>query len=55
MGIVLDRPFPTFPNGFSAEIVADLRAHRTRRARQQGASGTEIIDELGPDTCEPAR
>ncbi len=50
MGIVLDRPFPTFPNGFSAEIVAEF-ARRTGRGvlGNKAASGTEIIDELGPE------
>jgi phosphopentomutase len=50
MGIVLDRPFPTFPDGFSAEIVAEF-ARRTGRGvlGNKAASGTEIIDELGPE------
>jgi len=50
MGIVLDRPFPVFPNGFPADIVAEF----SRQARRcvlgnKAASGTQIIDELGAE------
>src|SRR5262245_44943589 len=50
MGIVLDRPFPTFPNGFSAETIAEF-VRRTGRGvlGNKAASGTHIIDELGPE------
>ena len=50
MGIVLDRPFPVFPNGFSNDIVREF-ARRTGRAvlGNKAASGTAIIDELGPE------
>jgi phosphopentomutase len=50
MGIVLDRPFPTFPNGFSASVI-DAFSRRTGRAviGNKAASGTAIIDELGPE------
>src|SRR5215470_10262275 len=49
MGIVLDRPFPTFPHGFPADIV-EAFSRRTGRAviGNKAASGTAIIDELGP-------
>ena len=50
MGIVLDRPFPVFPNGFPSEIIAEF-SRRTGRAviGNKAASGTEIIVELGPE------
>jgi phosphopentomutase len=50
MGIVLDRAFPTFPNGFSPEIIAEF-ARRTGRGvlGNKAASVTQIIDELGPE------
>lgn len=50
MGIVLDRAFPTFPNGFAAEVLAEF-SRRTGRATlgNRAASGTAIIDELGPE------
>jgi phosphopentomutase len=50
MGIVLDRAFPTFPNGFAPEIIAEF-ARLTGRGvlGNKAASGTEIIDQLGPE------
>jgi phosphopentomutase len=50
MGIVLDRPFPVFPNGFAPEIVSEF-SRQTRRAvlGNKAASGTEILDELGSE------
>lgn len=50
MGIVLDKPFPTFPHGFSAEIMAEFERRIGRRSiGNVVASGTEIIDALGPE------
>ena len=50
MGIVLDRPFPTFPYGFSPEIIAEF-SRRTGRGvlGNKAASGTAIIDELAAE------
>ncbi len=50
MGIVLDRPFPTFEDGFPAGIIAEF-SRRTGRGvlGNRAASGTRIIDELGPE------
>ena len=50
MGIVLDRPFPVFPNGFSADVI-EAFARQTGRGvlGNRAASGTEIIDALGPE------
>jgi phosphopentomutase len=50
MGIVLDRAFPTFPDGFAPEIIAEF-SRLTGRAviGNKAASGTAIIDELGPE------
>src|SRR5262249_17194434 len=47
-GIVLDRAFPTFPHGFSHDII-DAFAQRTGRGvlGNKTASRTPIIDELG--------
>jgi phosphopentomutase len=49
-GIVLDRPFPTFPGGFAADVIAEFerRIGRTTIGNIP-ASGTAIIDALGPD------
>ena len=50
MGVVLDRPFPTFPRGFPADLIAAFE-RRIGRATLGNvvASGTEIIDRLGPE------
>ena len=50
MGIVLDRAFPTFPNGFPPEVIAEF-SRQTGRAvlGNRTASGTQIIDDLGPE------
>ena len=50
MGIVLDRPFPTFPDGFPADVIAEF-SRRTGYGvlGNTAASGTQIIDELGPE------
>jgi len=50
MGVVLSRPFPVFAHGFSQEIVAEF-SRQTRRGvlGNKAASGTAILDELGPE------
>ena len=50
MGIVLDRAFPVFPHGFAKETLAEF-ARLTGRGvlGNTAASGTQIIDELGPE------
>ncbi|HZP47398.1 MAG TPA: phosphopentomutase [Vicinamibacterales bacterium] len=50
MGIVLDKAFPTFPNGFSQDVIERF-ARETGRGvlGNKAASGTAIIDELGPE------
>jgi phosphopentomutase len=53
MGVVLDRPFPTFPNGFSREVIDQFEARIGRESiGNVVASGTEIIDRLGPEHME---
>jgi phosphopentomutase len=49
-GVVLDKPFPTFPHGFDAKIIADFETRIGRKSIGNiVASGTEIIDALGPE------
>jgi phosphopentomutase len=50
MGVVLDRPFPVFPAGFSADVLGEF-SRRTGRGvlGNKAASGTQIIDELGAE------
>jgi phosphopentomutase len=50
MGVVLDRPFPTFPHGFPAGLIAEFERRIGRGTLGNVvASGTEVIDRLGPD------
>jgi phosphopentomutase len=50
MGVVLDRPFPTFPHGFPADVIAEFERRIGRGTLGNVvASGTEIIDRLGAE------
>jgi phosphopentomutase len=50
MGLVLDRPFPTFPNGFPADVIAAFEARIGRKSMGNiVGSGTEIMDRLGAE------
>jgi phosphopentomutase len=50
MGIVLDRPFPVFPDGFPGDLLASFSARTGRGVLGNvTASGTQIIDRLGPE------
>jgi phosphopentomutase len=50
MGIVLDRPFPVFPQGFPRDLIDEFERKIGRRTLGNvAASGTEIIDELGEE------
>jgi phosphopentomutase len=55
-GIVLDRAFPTFPHGFPADVIAEFEKRIGRRTiGNYAASGTAIIDALGPDHVRSGR
>lgn len=47
-GVVLQQPFPTYPHGFPAELIAEF-VRRTGRGvlANKPASGTAILDEFG--------
>ena len=50
MGIILDKPFPVFPHGFPSDVVARFSRETGRGVLgNKAASGTVIIDELGPE------
>jgi phosphopentomutase len=50
MGIVLDRPFPVFPDGFPPDLIAGFERRIGRRTLgNKAASGTAIIAELGAE------
>jgi phosphopentomutase len=56
MGIVLDRPFPTYPQGFPPEVIEPFEARIGHRVLgNRAASGTEIIKELGEQHLRTGR
>jgi len=49
-GVVLDRPFPLFPDGFPAGLLREFERRIGRSTLgNQAASGTEIIERLGDE------
>ena len=55
-GIVLARPFPTFPAGFPPSVIEELERRIGRRTLGNVvASGTEIIDRLGAEHMQTGR
>ena len=50
MGIITEKAFPTYPNGFPLDLVAQFEARIGRKViGNKAASGTAIIDELGDE------
>ena len=50
MGIILDRPFPTFPSGFPPSLMAEFERRIGRPTLGNVvASGTDIIERLGAE------
>jgi phosphopentomutase len=56
MGLVLDRPFPTFPNGFSRDLLDAFEA-RTGRGTLGNVvgSGTVVMDQFGAEHMRTGR
>ena len=55
-GVVLDRAVPTFPDGFPAETMAEFERRIGRGTLcNRPASGTAVIDELGPEHLRTAQ
>jgi phosphopentomutase len=55
MGLVLDRPFPVFPDGFPPDLTAEFERRIGRRIiGNKAASGTAIIEELGEEHMRTA-
>jgi phosphopentomutase len=49
-GLILDQPFPTYPEGFPANLVEQFAARTGRGVLgNRAASGTTILDELGEE------
>jgi phosphopentomutase len=56
MGVVLDAPFPTYPDGFPAEVIDAFTAAIGRGVLgNRPASGTEIIKELGSEHLDSGK
>jgi len=56
MGIVTELPFPTYPDGFPPELLAEFEAHIGRGTLgNRAASGTEIIRRLGAEHLATGR
>ncbi len=50
MGLIMEKPFPTYPQGFPSEIIDEFeRAIGRKTIGNKVASGTEIINELGEE------
>ena len=55
-GVVLDKPFPTFPLGFPPQVIREFERRIGRQTLGNVvASGTEIIDALGPEHVRTGR
>lgn len=55
-GIVLDRPFPLYPNGFPPAVIEPFEAAIGRKILGNvAASGTEIIERLGAEHIRTGR
>lgn len=56
MGVVLDRPFPTFPSGFPSPVIAEFE-RRIGRATLGNvvASGTDVIERFGVEHARTGR
>lgn len=49
-GLVLDKPFPTYPDGFPSDVISEFERRIGRKVIANGpASGTAIISELGDE------
>ncbi len=52
-GLIVEKPFPTYPNGFPHEIIEEFEKRIGKKALfNKPASGTEIIERLGPEHIE---
>ncbi|MEW6183546.1 MAG: phosphopentomutase [Bacillota bacterium] len=55
-GVILDRPFPVYPQGFPQEIIQAFEKQTGRQVLgNKAASGTAIIEELGAEHVNSAR
>ena len=56
MGLVVERPFPLYPNGFPPAVVEPFEEYAGKKVLgNRAASGTEILKELGPEHLATGR
>ena len=56
MGLILDRPFPTFPNGFPPEVIEAFEARIGRKTMANVVgSGTDVMERFGADHMRTGR
>jgi phosphopentomutase len=56
MGLVLERPFPVFPDGFPQDLIDQFESRIGRHTLGNvAASGTVIIEQLGPEHMRTGR
>ena len=56
MGVTVAKPFPTYPKGFPPEIIDEFKRRIGRDILgNYPASGTKIIDDLGPEHMRTGR
>jgi phosphopentomutase len=52
-GVVLEKAFPTYPNGFPAEVIEELERRTGRKViANKPSSGTVVLDEYGEEQME---
>ena len=55
-GLVMDKPFPTYPNGFPKEVIDQFEEETGMQViGNKPASGTQIIEELGPEHIQTGK
>lgn len=53
MGLNIDKPFKVYPEGFPAELIAELEKRTGRKVLcNEPASGTQVIDDFGKEHME---
>ncbi|MEQ6354972.1 phosphopentomutase [Lysinibacillus sp. M3] len=53
MGLNIDKPFKVYPEGFPAELIAELEKRTGRKVLcNQPASGTQVIEDFGKEHME---
>lgn len=56
MGLPVDEPFPTYPDGFPAEVLAEFeRVIGRGTLGNRAGSGLVVLDELGPEHVKTGR